>query len=309
MSILSCHLNLIYPPISNQEGVWLSKDIEICKYLKKSKLYMLVKREELKFSDIKINISLGSLTFRIYTSSFSSPILKINFNDLYPTLLEMKSSMLIEQGEKIIRIKKEDDDSLLFWATPDKMLFDFIQGRNFIKSEKEWDYNKFQSFELLYVGISKKNDSFKRLFKDAHKGRLDILSNEGTNISTARMTDELMILLFEVTWMNINSISEYVNDSQIDALFTYTTDEQAVVADAEKAFVSMLNSKYNKTKFNHYPEGKDGLFNKDLKGYSYSINYDLKLHTDTATFKGKYERYLDQDTITVIGDSVYLNNQ
>lgn len=221
MSFLLCHLDLIYPPISNQEGDWFSKDEEVKEYLKKSKLYMLVKREELKFSDIEIDICSGEFKLRIYASSFATPTLKINFNDILPALFEMGSPMRIEQSDKIIRIIKEDDNSLLYWATPDKMLFDFIKGSDFVKSDEEWDYTQFQSFELLYVGISKEKNSFTRLFQNAHHGRLNILSNEDTNIPTARITDELMILLFEVTWMNLNTAN---NLSEIDGLFTYTDD-------------------------------------------------------------------------------------
>lgn len=66
-----------------------------------------------------------------------------------------------------------------------------------------------------------------------------------------RMTDELTVLLFEIRWFNINSITED---------FIYTDDEEAIIADAEKAFVSMLDAKYNEIKFNNYPKGGDCIY-------------------------------------------------
>lgn len=112
------------------------------------------------------------------------------------------------------------------------------------------------------------------------------------------MTDELMILLFEVEWMNINSITEN--------LFMCMDDEESIIADAEKAFVSMLDAKYNEVKFKNYPKGEDGLYNKGLQGYTYGINYDMKLVTKTAEFVGKYNRYFEGDHILVEGNEVKI---
>lgn len=302
MSVLMCHLDLLYPPISNQEGDWLSGDEEVSAFLKRSKLYMIVQREELKFSDLQMDTEEGVFKIEIYSSTLCSPTLKIHFNDILPALQDM-DSMRIEQGDKIIRIYNEDDETLLYWATPDKMLFDFVKGSKFVYVDEEWDVMPFQTFQLLYVGISKENDSFTRLFKRAHEKRLKILSNENTVKSESRLTDEVMMLLFEVTWANFNKV---IDPEDIESFYTYTDDENAVVADAEKAFVHMLNSKYNSIKFKKYPECKDGLYEKELKGYSYSINYHLQLVTEELAFTGQYDRYLEQDEIVIYNDVVKI---
>ena len=49
MKILVNDLDLIFCPFSNQEGVWASEDMELRDYLKHSKIYMIVHREELIF--------------------------------------------------------------------------------------------------------------------------------------------------------------------------------------------------------------------------------------------------------------------
>ena len=303
MSVLNCSLNLVYPPISNQEGVWFWEDKEVREYVKSSKLYMLVHRKELKFLDVDLKeIPRGIFRFRISMGEYQSSYFSYQFTDNLAMLIEECGALDIEEGEKLFRIKKAETGDVLYWATPDKILYDSITQNIVLESEHSVDIELFQKIDLLYVGISKNNDSFSRLFEKAHHGRLNILSNENTKDKSSRMTDELMILLFEVTWFNINVLNSI---DAIDDLFSYTDDEQAIVADAEKAFVSMLESKYNEVKFRQHPKGKDGLFSKGLQGYSYSINYDLTLSTDKASLVGKYENF-NRDSIIIHGNEVEL---
>lgn len=299
MSVLNCVLDLVYPPISNQEGCWFWKDKEVREYVKSSKLYMLVHRKELKFFDIVLTeIPKGIFKFRISMGEYQSSYFSYQFTGNLAILIEKYGTLTIEEGEKLFRIKQEETGDVLYWATPDKILYEGITGNIILESENVIDIKMLQKFDLLYVGISKNNDSFSRLFGEAHHGRLNILSNEMTKEKSSRMTDELMILLFEVTWFNINILDD------IDS-FVYTDDEKAIIADAEKAFVSILNSKYNEIKFKNYPDGKDGLFNKGLQGYAYSINYDLTLSANEIDFVGKYGDFR-RDYIIIHGNDVEL---
>lgn len=303
MSVLSCSLDLIYPPISNQEGVWFWEDKEVREYVKSSKLYMLVHRKELKFIDVDLKeIPMGVFRFRISMGEYKSSYFSYQFTDNLAMLIEECGALDFEEGDKIFRIKKAENGDILYWATPDKILYDGITRNIVLESENPEDIELLQKFDLLYVGISKNNDSFSRLFEKAHHGRLNILSNENTKDRLSRMTDELMILLFEVTWFNINVLNSI---EDIENLYIYTDDEKAIVADAEKAFVSMLESKYNEVKFKQYPKGKDGLFSKGLQGYSYSINYDLTISTNKASFVGKYDNF-NRDSIIIHDNEVEL---
>lgn len=303
MSIMNCYLDLIYPPISNQEGVWFWEDEEVREYVKSSKLYMLVHREELKFTDVDIiQIPMGIFKFKISMGEYKSSYFSYQFTDNFAKLIEEFGSLEVEEGDKIFKIKKAENGEILYWATPDKILYDAITRNIILEAENMTEIQKLQKFDLLYVGISKKNDSFSRLFEKPHHGRLNILSNENTKDKLSRMTDELMVLLFEIKWFNINTMCM---GSDFQSLFTYTDDEEAIVADAEKAFVSILESKYNEVKFKQYPKGKDGLFDKGLKGYSYSINYDLTISTEKASIVGKYEDF-NRDSIIVQYNDVNL---
>ena len=297
MSVLNCTLDLAYPPISNQEGVWFWEDEEVREYVKNSKLYMLVHRKELKFSDVDTKLlCMGIFKFKIIMGEYKSSFYSYQFTENMAKLIEEHGPILFEEGDKLLRIKKENNGKILYWATPDKILFDSITMNILLDAENVEDINRLQNFELLYVGISKKNDSFSRLFEEAHHGRLNILSNENTKDKEARMTDEMMILMFEVKWFNINTMNSI---EDIDGLLNYTDDEEAIVADAEKAFVSMLDSKYNKIKFKQYPKGMDGLYHKGLQGYIYAINYDMTIFTKKASFNGKYGDFINRDAILV----------
>jgi hypothetical protein len=48
-------LDLVYPPISNQEAVWLESDPDVQNELRASNLYIIAARPEAKFTDIRIN--------------------------------------------------------------------------------------------------------------------------------------------------------------------------------------------------------------------------------------------------------------
>jgi hypothetical protein len=43
------HLELIYPPITNQQAEWLKNSEETVEWLKRSKLYFIAQRAECKF--------------------------------------------------------------------------------------------------------------------------------------------------------------------------------------------------------------------------------------------------------------------
>ena len=171
MSILNCSLDLVYPPISNQEGVWFWEDEEVREYVKSSKLYMLVHRKELKFVDVDVsNIPLGYFRFKILMGEYKSSYFSYQFTDNIPKLIEECGAMEFEQGEKLFRIKRVEDGEILYWATPDKILFDSITRNIVLESENPEDVEILQKFDLLYVGISKKMialvDYLKKLIMD-----------------------------------------------------------------------------------------------------------------------------------------------
>ena len=56
-------LELVYPPISNQEAVWLQNDPEVEALLRQSDFYMIGGRAEAKFSPSEVNTENETATF------------------------------------------------------------------------------------------------------------------------------------------------------------------------------------------------------------------------------------------------------
>ena len=170
------------------------------------------------------------------------------------------------------------------------------------------DYRKFTEYYLHYVGISKKEDSLTRLVVKPHDKRLRILSNENPECYGSRVTDETVLFFFKVEPLRIITVE---SDEDIDEVVYGTIfDNQQIFADAEKAFVHILESKYNTIRFSEYPKGKDGLYNSGLKRYRYVIGEDISFVTDSQDIWGSYisEKKLPEnaDLILVEGDQVTL---
>lgn len=86
-------------------------------------------------------------------------------------------------------------------------------------------------------------------------------------------------------------------------------EQNRIVADAEKAFVKLLDPEYNITKFKNYPKGEDGLYDAGLSNYGYVLNENMRFATTNGLFKGFYSQSgFDnrQDSIFVEGDNVVL---
>lgn len=58
-------LDLVYPPISNQEAIWLEREPDVQEELRASNLYMIAARSEAKFTDIKIAEETHTVRFDI----------------------------------------------------------------------------------------------------------------------------------------------------------------------------------------------------------------------------------------------------
>ena len=302
--LLINHLHLIYPPITNQEGEWLWKDAEVREYVSSSKLYMIVQRAEVLFTDYKLNAAHG-LEFRLQMGNKISPLITMDIKDAITNHSIEDFEIHMELGNRLIRITDTTNDKLILWFTTNKFLFDYWRKNINVTITGDFNHREYTQYDLHYVGISKESDSFSRLFANAHHGRLKVLSNEYPKNSVSRVTDEVVLLLFDIEKTNIN-IAGFTSED-IDAMFGYwTTDDIAVIADAEKAFIKFLKTKYNEVKYNQYPLGKDGLFGEGLDRYCYAIQDDISLLTRTAEFVGAYDYGGICDCILIDGNNATL---
>ena len=216
-----------------------------------------------------------------------------------------------EFGEKLIRIwscKKVSKEMIdvIDWFTTEKILYDMWNKHPAITGFT--NLREFTKYYLHYVGISNKEDSLSRLVIKPHDKRLRILSNEFPHAYSARVTDEIILFFFRVEPLLIQRID---SDEDIDEFVDgISFDHSKIVADAEKAFVYVLDSKYNYVKYKQYPKGKDGLYNSGLKRYSFTIAEDITFITDTESISGCFapQGFIadKSDLILIEGDDVYL---
>ncbi len=313
-------LRLVYPPISNQVAEWLKSDSEVESMLRKSNLYMFASRAAPKFHNIRwhdvernvlsVELRLGDVhdtclvDFHNIAGSHECQEgnnLEIIAGDfLDPSSLALDIFQLCETNDAGERV------NVLDWFTADKLLFERWRGHQQITGLNR--YREFTKYELLYVGISKEGDSFSRVLQRAHEKRIAILSNEKQIRSGARVTDETYLFFFEVCPLFFRVLDI---ESNLDRFLTGTQfDHTRNIADAEKAFVKVLEAKYNDIRFKNYPKSRDGLYGLGLDKYAYVIAEDIEFQTQTTTIRGGYAMGLpcsnEADAIEIKGDNVTL---
>jgi hypothetical protein len=212
--------------------------------------------------------------------------------DILANHSSISKSLTLRVGPKVISIVAGNvpDDEFpepLIWFSPDKLLMHFSRGEIDVRGLN--DVRPFWEFDLLYVGISKATDSLSRLFDTGHEARTAILSTRGQIEPTARLTDEVMVLLFTVDPVQLieYEFDAFANGATLGSIEVPANDA-LLAADAEKAFVSSLKPEYNNLLYEKYPLGKDSLHKKGLNLYSYGVGDDLTLKTPTTKFRGEF---------------------
>ena len=134
------------------------------------------------------------------------------------------------------------------------------------------------------------------------------MSNESSLNEGSRLTDEIILLFFGVDPLHIAQIESI--DELNESIDPATLETIPIIADAEKALVSILDSHYNRVKFKAYPKGSDGLYESGLTRYMYVIGENLTLITDKEEIRGEYgDAYgwgEKTDAISIEGDQVCL---
>lgn len=304
-------LETVYPPISNQEAVWLQNDREVEALLRQSDFYMIGGRAEAKYLNLVIDPETYVAAFDFTIGEHFRDPVEIHIRDLPAVAASEASSFWIEGGEKNIRVWDgpigEPGSNVLEWFTTEKLIWDRSRGRAGI--ERFDRHREAAIYDLLYVGIAKVGDSFDRLISNGHKARMEILGNEPQRYPGARVTDEIYLFLFNVQPLIMTTFEPEHNFENED--FSGAYNQKRIVADAEKAFVSLLKPEYNVVKFASYPKGADGLYGSDFVRYGYVICESLSFDTTHGRFKGSRDAATgfitnDADSIFVEGNTVKL---
>lgn len=304
-------LETVYPPISNQEAVWFQSDPEVEALLRQSDFYMIGGRAEAKYHNLAFDPDAEIVTFDFaIADDFRDPV-AIYIRELPMIAGSGADSFWIEAGDKGIRIwdgpVNEAGSSVLEWFTTEKLIWDRSRGRSGIRRFDR--YREAATYDLLYVGIAKVGDSFDRLISHGHKARMEILSNEPQRYPGARVTDEIFLFMFNVQPVIMTTFEPNHDFENED--FSGAYEQKRIVADAEKAFVSLLKPDYNVQQFKNYPKGADGLYGSDYVRYGYSICEAASFNTAHGRFRGSRDPLTgfitnDGDSIFVEGDTVKL---
>ena len=214
--------------------------------------------------------------------------------------IRCESSVIIEK----CNLKTKEKIEVIDEISPYKIIQYKMYGNGIIEGID--NISEINKYYLHYVGISKKDDSLTRLVIKPHDKRLRILSMENTNSKEFSLSDEINLLFFRVEPIRISTWE----DESVEEFFDNTIDYLSIIADAEKALVSSLNSKYNTIKFKNYPKGKDGLYDAGLKRYGYLIGENITLITNNEIIKGdKFNEYNlanKADVIFIEGDETSI---
>lgn len=283
------YLELVFPPISNQEAEWLKGDADVKAAISNSNLYFIGQRPEALFTfgeDVQAKLLSEHKLYFNYIMGRKKDSGYIDIEEMckfykYPNDLALD----IELGPKLIRLWSITPigNEIVEWFTTDKILFDRNRDKPFIK-----DFNSYQDFlvfNLHYVGISKKETSFERLIVRPHDKRLRILSNEHPLNTGSRVTDEIVLFFFKIKSIEIK---QYTNSEDFDEFGqNELEDYKKIIADAEKAFVKIMDTQYNEVKFAEYPYSIDGLYNTKVERHSFSIDENITFITDSNTIVGQ----------------------
>jgi len=303
-------LNLIYAPISSRIASLGSDNEQFAEQIAKSDFYMIGGRAKASFSDVKADLK--NMLIHVTISIAGGPTSKgaIDLSRITELDDDERDTVPLKYSKDenyitLLIIDSNGNERIIKNYTPESILM--LVGRKNYDTLVGFDnFLEMSTYDLLYVGIATKGDTFSRLIQHGHYARQKIMSEEPQRFPGALVSDEIFIFPFEVDPLFVTSfgVDSEIEDKDLD--FTY--ESKRIVADAEKAFVSLLKPPYNKQLFVNYPKGSDGLYNEGLRSYSYSIAEGLRFRTTYGDFNGARDRYIDfsndADSIIVEGDEV-----
>lgn len=296
-------LQTIFPPFTNRNvELLVSKaNQHIAQHLRQSKFYMIAARAQASFVNHRVDLENATiyLEVQVGTEVVDSGVIHLKKFD---ELTESCAIQITDEAVLLGGTKKGTHAKV--WLTPDSVYWHVARGHTYLEGFRRHDL--VCNYDLLYVGIAKQQDSYQRLIKNAHHGRLRVLSEERSRKPGAHPSDEIILFLFDIEPFGIQTMTADDDDHEL----FQGAEPDRVVADAEKAFVRLLDPHYNVTKFQNYPKGSDGLYGTGLNNYGYILNENFRFNTATAVFKGFWsEVSFDnrQDSIFVEGDRVELH--
>lgn len=188
-----------------------------------------------KFSNVHANENNSQILFDVFVGNDHKSSGTIHIHELESVInFEGNNFHIVCADEAIDFFYRNDGENILLARfTPESILW--YRSREAAGISGLDNYADVLIYDLLYVGIAKKGDSYDRLIAKGHSARQEILSNEPQRYPGARVTDEIFLFLFSPKPLFVTTFGP---DSDIALDFGY--DHKKIIADAEKAFVSLL---------------------------------------------------------------------
>ena len=247
-------LELVFPPISSQDAVYIEDEPAVEERLRDSDFYMICGKPSASFSDFIYDEECNIIIFSIVVGEAIKDCGHLKITKL-PFIKDIEK-FIVQAGSKYIQIIEGEggaDAKVIERFTPEGILW--LRSKCYPGIVGFNKYKELLAFDLLYVGIAKVGDSYERLVKKGHKARMKILSNESQRNPEGRVSDEIFLLFFRIEPLVLSTFG--ANHEFTDEDVMPVIDSKRIVADAEKAFVSLLKPEYNIIKFKKYPKGKD----------------------------------------------------
>ena len=299
-------LKLSFLPISNREFSTLKKNPKFQSIIKRSKIYIIAQRPELRFDNLIIKNNTLEFEIRQETNPHSlkckvaSPITpqgsKLNIRLFHH---DKGAELSIIPANNVYKIQFEyvfeQNHRKTISLTPESFILDYSNSNR--EGEVIGNIQNFTSYKVHYVGQSTKQEIWKRL--SGHHKLQDILSLENPISSKSLPAHEIILLFFHIQeHFEIKAIYSKKDEGSLSK--EEKPSARTIYLDAEKALIKAMNPKYNDELFKNYPKSKDGLYKHN---YS-SIYYDLADSITLTYPSGKIEgSYLNQ-----VGDVIQILN-
>jgi hypothetical protein len=291
-------LELAYSPLSNYAFQILKKEPIIREILKESSLYIITQRPVITFENLRVDEESARIIFEIrqkqnpnilevevplfqkYLATDPANRIELQLsspdknNDLSKTpFFNLSGFKILEAGEFVV------------WFSPEKFLHNYWDG--YIDANIKGPMRDFTSYKVLYIGKATEQEVWKRL--TGHSSLQEILSLEDPITYGDLPTNEIAILFFKFKEnLSLKSFGEESTSEELTQAFLQQDlpDTKTIFLDAEKAFISAMQPKYNREFYKNYPQTQDGLHKHNLTSYSYSLVDPISLVYNNGSIEG-----------------------
>lgn len=305
----ACTFSLVSHPITNNEFSNKKQKNNLQSDLENSKLYAIAQARypridfEIRNGDVEITISNGEFKSVGYIDILY--LFEVNYPEYIDAILNRSQVLNFKTYSDpncyfVIGIKDKSTGNMIREGMIEisawQLLFHKSRGDRHIYGFD--NYKDFFKLFIHYVGKTSRS-TYERLSK-GHHARLNILSSEEPINREDLLSEELLILAFEVDAINI------VKNPEVYSLDEIKIDD--VVDLVERSLISSLMPKYNDVKYKSH--GEQFKKNSTLDSCCLTLNDNIQLFTDEAKICGKYDSsgLSDSDFIIIDESGISLTN-